>query len=207
MYSVSYIGRNKYGNNIDLYFKQTTKKIGSMKMFGMVVYNRDTEEPLGTYKATHGVGIYENGIPMNMGEVLQRFDKERNVIVSSYEDTLEEEFNALYVKMLDSLCTQIQSKITTDGLVELQTLYTFLNDLKVMYEQDDADTPAINLIDIFGQTLVDDFNAVFTFPEDGREYTMRLANGSEDYRDWETDRKSTRLNSSHSAKSRMPSSA
>ena len=29
----------------------------------------------------------------------------------------------------------------------------------------------------------------------------------EQYRDWETDRKSTRLNSSHSAKSRMPSSA
>ena len=27
------------------------------------------------------------------------------------------------------------------------------------------------------------------------------------YRDWETDRKSTRLNSCHSAKSRMPSSA
>ena len=30
---------------------------------------------------------------------------------------------------------------------------------------------------------------------------------SKSYRDWETDRKSTRLNSSHSAKSRMPSSA
>ena len=30
---------------------------------------------------------------------------------------------------------------------------------------------------------------------------------AECYRDWETDRKSTRLNSSHSAKSRMPSSA
>ena len=30
---------------------------------------------------------------------------------------------------------------------------------------------------------------------------------SRNYRDWETDRKSTRLNSSHSAKSRMPSSA
>ena len=29
----------------------------------------------------------------------------------------------------------------------------------------------------------------------------------QNYRDWETDRKSTRLNSSHSAKSRMPSSA
>ena len=33
-----------------------------------------------------------------------------------------------------------------------------------------------------------------------------LTNGT-GYRDWETDRKSTRLNSSHSAKSRMPSSA
>ena len=31
--------------------------------------------------------------------------------------------------------------------------------------------------------------------------------GYHEYRDWETDRKSTRLNSSHSAKSRMPSSA
>ena len=31
--------------------------------------------------------------------------------------------------------------------------------------------------------------------------------GKRSYRDWETDRKSTRLNSSHSAKSRMPSSA
>ena len=33
------------------------------------------------------------------------------------------------------------------------------------------------------------------------------SNTSATYRDWETDRKSTRLNSSHSAKSRMPSSA
>ena len=34
-----------------------------------------------------------------------------------------------------------------------------------------------------------------------------LENKQKVYRDWETDRKSTRLNSSHSAKSRMPSSA
>ena len=33
------------------------------------------------------------------------------------------------------------------------------------------------------------------------------AGEAQKYRDWETDRKSTRLNSSHSAKSRMPSSA
>ena len=33
------------------------------------------------------------------------------------------------------------------------------------------------------------------------------ASSSRSYRDWETDRKSTRLNSSHSRASRMPSSA
>ena len=33
------------------------------------------------------------------------------------------------------------------------------------------------------------------------------ATSLETYRDWETDRKSTRLNSSHSGETRMPSSA
>ena len=36
---------------------------------------------------------------------------------------------------------------------------------------------------------------------------LKMTGESKGYRDWETDRKSTRLNSSHSAKSRMPSSA
>ena len=41
----------------------------------------------------------------------------------------------------------------------------------------------------------------------GVVYTFTQGIGLWAYRDWETDRKSTRLNSSHSAKSRMPSSA
>ena len=36
---------------------------------------------------------------------------------------------------------------------------------------------------------------------------LKLLRGAFDYRDWETDRKSTRLNSSHITRSRMPSSA
>ena len=41
-----------------------------------------------------------------------------------------------------------------------------------------------------------------------REATdLGIRNISGAYRDWETDRKSTRLNSSHSGESRMPSSA
>ena len=39
------------------------------------------------------------------------------------------------------------------------------------------------------------------------DYNIRNWYETTGYRDWETDRKSTRLNSSHSAKSRMPSSA
>ena len=37
------------------------------------------------------------------------------------------------------------------------------------------------------------------------QYSVDRINGK--YRDWETDRKSTRLNSSHITRSRMPSSA
>ena len=40
-----------------------------------------------------------------------------------------------------------------------------------------------------------------------KDYTFLASEGNTQYRDWETDRKSTRLNSSHSRASRMPSSA
>ena len=44
--------------------------------------------------------------------------------------------------------------------------------------------------------------------KNGRIYYFFIIEDSSDwYRDWETDRKSTRLNSSHSRASRMPSSA
>ena len=40
-----------------------------------------------------------------------------------------------------------------------------------------------------------------------KKHNMEYCVNPGDYRDWETDRKSTRLNSSHSGESRMPSSA
>ena len=43
--------------------------------------------------------------------------------------------------------------------------------------------------------------------EAGARCWMHGGSTKTDYRDWETDRKSTRLNSSHSGESRMPSSA
>ena len=41
----------------------------------------------------------------------------------------------------------------------------------------------------------------------GYFYLLIAVVGLREYRDWETDRKSTRLNSSHSGEARMPSSA
>ena len=62
-------------------------------------------------------------------------------------------------------------------------------------------------------TTVDTFHKVEKLDDTKTPRTVHIA-GLEHvhphvppYRDWETDRKSTRLNSSHSAKSRMPSSA
>ena len=58
-----------------------------------------------------------------------------------------------------------------------------------------------------------DYGRGFDTMQQAQENQLRLQalrdeyNAANGYRDWETDRKSTRLNSSHSAKSRMPSSA
>ena len=45
------------------------------------------------------------------------------------------------------------------------------------------------------------------FPDKEEEIRQIISYFPYDYRDWETDRKSTRLNSSHITRSRMPSSA
>ena len=59
--------------------------------------------------------------------------------------------------------------------------------------------------DYIPTTMLGASNDFYNYVEDAF-YLFKKDEGY-NYRDWETDRKSTRLNSSHSAKSRMPSSA
>ena len=52
-----------------------------------------------------------------------------------------------------------------------------------------------------------DYKTDLTVPNQSLSVNDILTNFTRGYRDWETDRKSTRLNSSHEIPSRMPSSA
>ena len=71
-----------------------------------------------------------------------------------------------------------------------------------------------NDLEVMNAKLIDKLQEVKSMLDEGDDdikweldNNIKLDYDSERYRDWETDRKSTRLNSSHSAKSRMPSSA
>ena len=70
---------------------------------------------------------------------------------------------------------------------------------------------AINQPEALGLGLEDILDMETDYPYEmsiaASEFVDFIGQHDKDYRDWETDRKSTRLNSSHSAKSRMPSSA
>ena len=55
--------------------------------------------------------------------------------------------------------------------------------------------------------IIKDRGAIVLFGSEPFSSYLRMSNIKQYKYDWETDRKSTRLNSSHSAKSRMPSSA
>ena len=76
----------------------------------------------------------------------------------------------------------------------LPKLWLEVEDHSTLSTQQAVDHPEANLV-------------AETTDKTGFTQTLMRAVRCVGYRDWETDRKSTRLNSSHSAKSRMPSSA
>lgn len=177
MYTFSYIGRSKYGNNFDVVLEKSNTKLESISLYNTLIYNRATKKGVAGYTTTHGLNVYADAVPMNIADVINRFDKGRNMKVSTYEEEMEEKFNSLFITMLDNIGTQLQTLIN-DSLPELQNLYDFVHNLKSLYENDDTDVPAMNLINPFGQTNVPELNAIFKFPEDV-VWTVSLANGSD----------------------------
>ena len=77
-----------------------------------------------------------------------------------------------------------------------------------LYELNDPS--AYNVDSYFGAPFdLDEVSSTLRYRNWNKDYFTSLSPSFQGgrYRDWETDRKSTRLNSSHSAKTRMPSSA
>ena len=60
---------------------------------------------------------------------------------------------------------------------------------------------------VYDYEIVQDFTEIFSKIMIGEFKGFNKKDYDTPYRDWETDRKSTRLNSSHITRSRMPSSA
>ena len=108
------------------------------------------------------------------------FDKEPDPIVGLLESILDEE---------GDIIPDLKSSLSSDAIARLKEFAPKVTRLIPVLLQATAEKN--------GQ--YDNY-----FPSDDPDRQMGALCR---YRDWETDRKSTRLNSSHSAKSRMPSSA
>ena len=95
------------------------------------------------------------------------------------------------------------------SLNDFQEVSSFTKDKNIMVwkngDEDPSKISGTNFIASMRQLFVEGVNAFQLV--DYFSKTAPVVADPSGYRDWETDRKSTRLNSSHSAKSRMPSSA
>ena len=86
----------------------------------------------------------------------------------------------------------------------LDRLYTIVEMFDILIVNHENDEDILNSEEKSQMSLV--LNDLYQMVGE-RIYKKYDGENNDRYRDWETDRKSTRLNSSHSAKSRMPSSA
>ena len=114
-------------------------------------------------------------------------------------------FNKQHYIIVDSYEKSNAETILFDIIVQLQTNKKILHDYGQLY----------NVKELRGEFKETTQKRVSNFVTNNgirveavsTQESLRGRLHNHRYRDWETDRKSTRLNSSHSAKSRMPSSA
>ena len=166
---------------------------------------------------------FTSDMPSSLADILLIANVTTNVFIYNFADAARGGSYSNGVLTLD---------YDTSAMSATDSLYIVCNQLVRIKEQEAASVPVdfvtdINMTEVLGsQCIVDNAstsmrvtavggqdkqyqgiaagkNSQFEFPCDG----MATAAIQLSYRDWETDRKSTRLNSSHSAKSRMPSSA
>ena len=124
-----------------------------------------------------------------------------------YLDTIKDEVSYDYARRI--LLKDLKIGINTETINKV--FKNLIPTFKVMLASPNDDFRNIPTGKVMIQPKLDGVRCIAIITEDGH-VSLWTRNGNKidgytGYRDWETDRKSTRLNSSHSAKSRMPSSA
>ena len=121
--------------------------------------------------------------------------------IDGVQASLVEDSTGKFRLSIKSTETGTANKITIGG--DASTHFGFANVLKAQDMELTAD--GVNYSSSSNTVTVDGLKITAT--KKGGDSTINIENDTTAYRDWETDRKSTRLNSSHITRSRMPSSA
>ena len=138
------------------------------------------------------------------GKVNQRFMAALNAVIEANVDNFEV-LEGVYVgskRLPESFGFSRQ-------VVVRQTISTITDNGFIRWQEYAVSLYSKNLEEIDDLTEAVEYCISTISGEEGIRFVDIIVGGTALYRDWETiiDRKSTRLNSSHSAKSRMPSSA
>ena len=161
---------------------------------------------------------------IKLGMTIREMAEELNVPKSSYEYwESRNKFTEEIVQKVHEIYEKEKEHIEDDGIDIIEKIGTIKRHYRLSYDSlaqlvgasygssvvhwlngVQPRTKCMNSINEFYYSIVDKKRKAKT----GSKNTFCQINPLDNnYRDWETDRKSTRLNSSHSAKSRMPSSA
>ena len=193
----------QYQRGYDLYRKLAIRGGDIKRIYARAVYKNDV------FEWDEGL----NPVLIHKPEIL----KERGCIVAGYAIAEyangEKHFNVIDLPTIERAKSCAQTKSVwakhEEEMVKKTAIKRLGKDLPLMTENISHRMfkRAINSDDAQDAGVIIDYDALMK--EDVREPLTTEENliTELEYRDWETDRKSTRLNSSHSAKSRMPSSA
>lgn len=180
LYTFSYPGLGKYGNNYKGTIESTSASIGAHRLYNVALSDVATGESLEAYKGTHARNVYSDGVPMSIDDVFQNESKNLNVYYFTDE---VDEFDNVIKSMLVSIKEQIDALLPTKAW--LLQLSDYLRYIINAIEYKEFDYPALDLLEVFGQPLAtknETFRAIFHYGiEDmvSKFYEFRLMNGSD----------------------------
>ena len=155
-----------------------------------VTYNHLNERSFITFRGKNKTHLFSvMAVTENEGTIMCECESSNLELINEYANAYKATKAMTFVEYCNAM-DLLSFTYLTIGLNEV-------SDQKRTLEWEGQETKLARLL-----SLSNKFDAEIDF-----DTRLNADSSINPYRDWETDRKSTRLNSSHSAKSRMPSSA